>query len=69
MTATEEESMCGDKVKYTSRKEARKEGRNRYQLRFTGHRMEVYKCPFCSFFHIGHKIGNRLKDRIILFTN
>lgn len=60
-------SKCGNKIKYYKRKDARTQ-RNHYQLKFSGHRMEIYKCPYCEFFHIGHKIGNRPKDKLIKLT-
>ena len=46
---------CGHKKKYLSRKEART-ARDRYQLRFR-EKMTTYRCSWCSFFHIGHKLG------------
>jgi len=54
------EKTCGSKVKYLARADAR-EARKRF---YNQHRekMSAYLCPFCGFYHIGHKYPKEIKQ-------
>ncbi len=47
------EKMCGNKEKHQSRKNAKQVKKERERVYRT--KMNVYKCDFCGFYHIGHK--------------
>ena len=50
-------NACGEKRKYITRKTARR-AKKIYQYDFRGDKMEVYLCPYCEFYHLGHKMGS-----------
>ena len=47
--------MCGNKRSYNTNKEA-KRIRRAHQISFPKDKMDVYHCPFCGYYHMGHKL-------------
>ena len=43
--------MCGDKHRYHTKRFAKKRAKTMAQSSGLG----VYRCPYCHFWHIGHK--------------
>lgn len=49
-----QEKQCGNKTRHLTRGSA-KVARRAMQKQ-TSERFQIYKCPFCEHFHIGHKL-------------
>lgn len=63
--------VCGDKHRFSSRSDA-KRGIKRVcqQVREARNRWRAYRCPYCNFFHIGHRTEkyiqlNTITDAIV----
>ena len=49
--------MCGNKRKYKSKEEAygiKNRMRRQEKMKGVAIRVNVYKCPHCGYFHMGH---------------
>jgi len=44
---------CGSKIKHKSKDGAYGEKRSILKKSFVFHKLGVYKCPFCGFWHVG----------------
>lgn len=51
--------MCGSKIRYSDVAKAKQA---RHHLRVVGWYMNVYRCPFCRGYHIGHAPNNKKGD-------
>lgn len=49
-----QEKQCGNKIKYWTRGNAKLDCKRMGKKK--GEKFQVYKCPFCEHFHIGHKL-------------
>lgn len=50
-----EEKMCGGKVRHASQPSANEQLESMKASGKSVKRMNIYECPFCGYFHIGHK--------------
>lgn len=53
------EAQCKGKVRYPTKREAKRSCRSAEQ--YVG-RMQAYRCPWCSAFHIGHPPPRELRQ-------
>lgn len=50
-----EEKMCGEKVRHVSESSANEQIENMKSNKRNTTGINVYECPFCGYFHVGHK--------------